>query len=744
MNNDTFLIENYDIELAQELCKSIENESIRSRAVANVLGAKISEKYFTEAEIDNNSGLHNISFVQEKLEISDIYIKDNYIDVRVYFKDNELCVPKDHFDKEILPLAYMFIKLNEDISGASVTGFITPSSIDTSKDFNGYYQVNESELVSYYDIEAMISEGFTSDVDDEFLIPIFEYLNGTVEDEGNFYRILISSKYARQRLKDTLNVNNVFKYISKIEDNSECIDIDNNIEPDLDITAQEDQDIEEDFLISENTTENITELEIDNNVIDALQEEDNVYLLEADNFDLTMSSNEDLQIEPDVDSFDILNEDENNELIEITDENYEIENNLVDNDLTQELIDEPLSNNEEDNDEEHIELVDSEEAKLEWEASANLSEVSDLLLDYENTDINNNDASSVENNEETSLNDDNGYLSIEDLDNDTSSTFEFTTEVSPSINTYEETDDTTNENIEHNDEIIEDILEECRDIEVDTNNLLNETERDSSIVSNSENILATNEEEIDVLFKDITNETDEATTDEESEKDFVLDSENEDSLNVTQEKKSSKILPIIGVLALIGTIGYYASTKFMNSSNTTSTINKNSAVTSQTTIEDKIVTTKDIAMPIETVESEATLHLSEEGTTESIPAIENNLGASILISNLKVAWEVPIGYASNNTAKRYFTKLGKIIQLNLKTEMLLLSKPPISNKILVELEYDKTNQKFGVKNITQSSGEKIVDDLIHNTINNSLDINLNIDLSSLSNIQGNPTLVINL
>ena len=48
MNNDTFLIENYDIELAQDICKTIEEENIRNRAVANVLGAKISEKYFTE------------------------------------------------------------------------------------------------------------------------------------------------------------------------------------------------------------------------------------------------------------------------------------------------------------------------------------------------------------------------------------------------------------------------------------------------------------------------------------------------------------------------------------------------------------------------------------------------------------------------------------------------------------------------------------------------------------------------
>ena len=78
MNNDTFLIENYDIELAQEICKSIENEDSRNRAMASVLGAKISEKYFTGTDVDTKSGLHNIAFVQERLEIADIYIKNNY------------------------------------------------------------------------------------------------------------------------------------------------------------------------------------------------------------------------------------------------------------------------------------------------------------------------------------------------------------------------------------------------------------------------------------------------------------------------------------------------------------------------------------------------------------------------------------------------------------------------------------------------------------------------------------------
>ena len=43
-----------------------------------------------------------------------------------------------------------------------------------------------------------------------------------------------------------------------------------------------------------------------------------------------------------------------------------------------------------------------------------------------------------------------------------------------------------------------------------------------------------------------------------------------------------------------------------------------------------------------------------EGNSASVPAIERNLDSSVLISNLKIDWEVPAGYASNTAAKRYF------------------------------------------------------------------------------------------
>ena len=75
---------------------------------------------------------------------------------------------------------------------------------------------------------------------------------------------------------------------------------------------------------------------------------------------------------------------------------------------------------------------------------------------------------------------------------------------------------------------------------------------------------------------------------------------------------------------------------------------------------------------------------------------------------------------------------------------MLLNKPPITNKIAVELKFNSGTKKFEAVGITISSGEKSVDDLILQTLNKALDVNLNINTDSFSKLQGNPVLVIHL
>lgn len=672
MNNDNILVEETDLELARNTCNDIEDQNTRNRAVANTLAADLAKKYFTEIEVDTETGLHKIATVLNNLDISDVYVKDSYIDVRIYFEGNELCVPKIHFEKNILPVAYMFIKMDSNLSGATVTGFALPENIDQSRESNGYYFTLEEDLVSYYDIEGRLVQNYADDAPDNFEALIFDYLDNKLEDDCEFYKALLNSRYCRNSLKNAANVQAIFE---KIYNNESFVE--NLASQDSCLELSEDCD-----LLEENNEEGF--------VLDI--EEQNSHLEEFEN-NLDINESEDL-VELEVQDFeDINNIEEVQELsIETTDNNTLIQednNNL-----------EEFQTLEEDSDFSTETLIEAEPLEIPEEKEI-LAEVTQPIEE---------ETSSIESNYEEIPNfdqDETSELPIEEyseIDNFTEEVVEenkdedFSTVTTPSIDSIEQT-------------LTEEDLESMLD-------------NDKSVFDEEETVIKDSNPQIENLFGN------EEETQEVFEEEFVKPA-----------KSNSKLLPLLGTLTLAVALGYYGYTKFINpypinneTSDTTQAIQQNTSSS----------TPKEDAMPVESIENIESTQAENEGNAISIPAIEQNLDASILVSNLSVNWEVPAGYVSNNTAKRYFTKMGKIIQLNLKTELLLLSKPPITNKIMLELEFNKATNKFGVKGITASSGEKIVDDLIIQTVKNALDINLKTNMSTFNNIAGNPVLVIRL
>ena len=267
------------------------------------------------------------------------------------------------------------------------------------------------------------------------------------------------------------------------------------------------------------------------------------------------------------------------------------------------------------------------------------------------------------------------------------------------------------------------------DIREELDNLENDLESKEERVVEGKNQNVSADEapsngEIETLFKE---------EQEESNQELV---ENEPAA-YKKTKKKSPILLILLILALAGAGGYYF---YMNSSNSDSAdLPEENIIQEQNENDNK----REDAMPVETVLP--TIDNSKnknEGTAVAIPAIEQNLDASILVSNLKVDWEVPSGYVTNTAAKRYLVKLGKVIQLNLKTELLLLNKPPITNKITVEIKYNNSSKKFETVGIISSSGEESVDKIILSTVNKALSMNISVNTDSFNKLQGNPVLII--
>ena len=729
MNNDNFLIEERDLELARDICKYIENPVIRNRAVANAIAGNVAEKYFTEIEIDTASGLHNISYVLNNLEISDIYINNCYIDVRLYFNDNELCVPKILFDKGIEPSAFMFIKVTPDLAGGTVTGFALSNEIDTSAELNGYYKVNEDQLVSFYDIEPLLIDRQAQEFIDDIDQKVFSFLDGSLENVDEFYKELLSSKDARERLAIAAKAQNIFNFISitKPEENHVSASPETTKE-----TLEEDSPVNMDMssepLILEEEPAEFSLEETSN--FEPIEDFENS-LVQGEPFDLSAETGS-FELE----ETDAVNELENfgnespEELIEnTTDKDIEDIEIPVDNDIEKEFDEQEETSpfNEITSDgnlSSDIDGIEYSEISATNYEDMQIADTYEQVTEAADTDIveeiipnSEEDTDTLLENEIPEYNPDTNRISDENsIPEASAETFEYSTSTTPSINTIEESIESKegNEGDVNNEESLEDLLEksETKDEEV------------------SDDVQNENTPQIDTLFNQ---------TSEEEEIDSAVNT-------TISKKKSSKLLPIVGVLAVLGAVGYYGYTKFMMPAFSTLPAPQNDLKQTQVkqAANKKKAQPVQEAMPIETVENIETPAKTEEAAAVSIPAIEQNLDASILVSNLTVNWEVPSGYVSNNTAKRYFLKLGKIIQLNLKTELLLLSKPPITNKIAVEVEYNKDTKKFEVKGMTESSGEKSVDDVILKTVNNALDMNLRMNTGSFGNITGNPVLVIHL
>ena len=639
MNTENFTIDNSDIEFAQDICKLIADDDVRSRAVANAIASTIAEKYFDVDiyNIDTVSGLHKIGLVLQDIDISDIYINDAYIDVRVFFNEEEIVVPTEHFENNLLPVAYMFIKITPDLSQASVVGFLAARDIGKETPVVGeYYKIEESELVSFYDIEPLLSEFVDESVNIEDK-DIFSYIDNTLDDKISFYAKLLKAKNGRIRLAKATKAQSILKYVS--------------VCPNTNDKKEDSSDEGELLLINELNDYSNSEYEINltNNTIvngdnaDEIQTEYNEELLEDE---YPKGDTEELSIG------------------DISIKSYEA----------------PIS--------ETVTELSIEDLECSPEDSTEDKDT-DFAVDSDST------------NQEINPNSDNDSTKANIVIPEYSDNFAYKTVASPSDNSFA-------------DEFLD------KNLETDA------FESASSEVSDKDS-----DEQIKTLFDTAENEQDKASPG------IKVYAKNQNKKNAPV-----KTLFILTLLILAGAAGYTGYTKFLSTTPSEDKINSTKPETKQM---NATPSAKQVdAMPIETVDTNVVTEDNDEAISTSIPAIEQNLDASILVSNLKVDWEVPAGYASNTAAKRYLVKLGKIIQLNLKTELLLLNKPPITNKIAVELKYNTNSRKFEASGVTISSGEKSVDDLILQTVNRALAMNLSTNTDSFAKLQGNPILIIHL
>lgn len=687
VNNDNFLIERDDIEIAQNISGAISDKETRKRAAANVLAAELSKRYFKDVDVDTVSGIHNCASVLNNIDISDIYVKDNYIDVRIYFNENELCVPKSHFDLDILPVAYMFIKVSDDLSSGQVAGFVFPEDVNIDNDVDGYYFVNEETLVSFYDVESRLTTIEDEGYDSGFEKEIYDFLDGKDVKLKEFYKNLVLSVSAREYL---LNTSKAYVIYNKISSSSN-------------------KNTDEEYVYTFESQQN--NLKND----EAVEEENLAVLDEAESFELVADEDSPLDLVDENSEFDdglldepadmnMLEESEGDELLIADEPENSIlevsEENETDSGLTEDAGLYSVEDNIENATPVEVEPDDAEAEENILPEAEDIESVE--VLDDEETP--NEQVLDIVQDEEINAQEDVVTEPLKEAvdEFDELSKFDYSTEIEPSITSIE------NGTSSIQDDITEEMLDTADKIRQEEN-------------AQAQAVYTESEEQIDKLF------------------------ENPHAAVNTTKKKKGAMLPFLGFLVIAGALGYYGYTKYfaqMPDLTATADMSANSSSPKSSVKSEKQA--EKTAMPIETVENNTVQSKTNDAVSVSIPAIEKDLNASIDVSELTVNWEVPLSYANNTTAKRYFVKIGKVLQLNLKMELLMLSSPPITNKISVELGFDSSTKKFTINKIVDSSGVETVDRVVQDTVKKVLGMNMNMNMSVFSTLQGNPILIIKL
>ena len=124
------------------------NEQTKKRAFINVLGARLAMKMLFSKKIQANNlySMYTIHSALNQFDIADIYYKNIKIDVRLVFNENEIFVPKSHFEHGLVPDVYLVLSLNPDFSSAELLGFFEPETLDKTNANSGFYFYEKENL----------------------------------------------------------------------------------------------------------------------------------------------------------------------------------------------------------------------------------------------------------------------------------------------------------------------------------------------------------------------------------------------------------------------------------------------------------------------------------------------------------------------------------------------------------------------------------------------------------------------
>lgn len=146
---NTIELTDNDIADARASSAGLKDDLTRKRGLVDVLGARGAMNLFFENKfkVNNLYSMYTIHSVLNQLDVADIYYNEFKFDVRIIFDEEEMFIPRSHFEYDIMPDLYLIFKIAQDLSQLEFLGYVEPQSIDRTNRNSELYFVKKAQLL---------------------------------------------------------------------------------------------------------------------------------------------------------------------------------------------------------------------------------------------------------------------------------------------------------------------------------------------------------------------------------------------------------------------------------------------------------------------------------------------------------------------------------------------------------------------------------------------------------------------
>ena len=208
-----------DLVQEQEFCGYIADEKKRCRALANIIALKSAIAFFKDCGLNPSVGnaAHRIKKVFEDIDISDLYIGELRLDVRLGMMRGEYLIPRNHYELGITPDLYMFVDYDKNSGKTEISGFIEPDNVDKTNCDDYYYFIPKTSVAPVDTLEPLFDSlalkaknGLPLNCKKKCIL----YLDNQLLDTKEFYQDLMNYEKARRMLLEYVEAEGLLKSCS--------------------------------------------------------------------------------------------------------------------------------------------------------------------------------------------------------------------------------------------------------------------------------------------------------------------------------------------------------------------------------------------------------------------------------------------------------------------------------------------------------------------------------------------------